>query len=103
MQNVQVVKTHKAFNKKLSILNNGFTHTVDIPWNKSNAEGPIWNELCANIIEVFGLPGDRYMSHPTPDNMTFYFKSEKDLLLCRVLISDKIWVKIIRNALHLPK
>lgn len=49
-----------------------------------------WNEVCADIIEVFGLPGDRFTSHPTADYMDFHFKSKKDVELCRILLSDKL-------------
>ena len=90
MQDAQIVKKHKAFNKKRDILNNGFTHLVTVPWKSNGIEAMPWNEVCANIIEVFGLPGGRFMSHATPDNLTFYFKSEHDALLCKVLISDKV-------------
>lgn len=87
---MQVVKKHKAFDKRKSILNDGFTHLVTLPWKSSGKEVTPWNDVCADIIEVFGLPGNRFMSHATPDSMTFYFKTEYDASLCKVLISDKI-------------
>ena len=66
----------------------GYVHLVRLPWTGQDSYW--WNEACADILEVFGLPGDRFTSHPTADYMDFYFKSEKDASLCRVLVSEKI-------------
>jgi hypothetical protein len=49
-----------------------------------------WNETCAMVIEVFGLPGDRYVYCPYMDHMTFNFKNEKDAALCKILLSERI-------------
>lgn len=48
-----------------------------------------WNQICADIMEVFGLPGGRYVSVPTEDYMEFTFNNPKDAELCRVLISHQ--------------
>ena len=37
-----------------------------------------WNEICAWVVEQFGLPGDRYVTHPNTDEMKFLFKNAKD-------------------------
>lgn len=63
-------------------------HIISVPWQ--GQKDYWWNEICADILEVFGLPGDRYTSHPTENKMDFYFKSEKDAQLCKILISDRI-------------
>ena len=61
---------------------------VRIPWqSQSNLW---WNETCALIVEHFGLPGDRFTSHPQEDEMSFLFKSEKDATMCRLLISERL-------------
>jgi hypothetical protein len=49
-----------------------------------------WNEICAMVVGVFGLPGHRYMYTPTMDYMVFEFKSEKDRQLCEILLSEYI-------------
>ena len=66
----------------------GRVHVVSIPWHSQS--GQWWNEACADVIEVFGLPGDRFTSHPSVDKMDFYFKSKKDADLCRILLSEKV-------------
>jgi hypothetical protein len=83
-----VENKHTKVDWKQSSINHGYVHEVTIPWN--NQTGKWWNESCADVIEVFGLPGDRFRSHPTMTFMAFYFKSEKDAALCRVLLSESI-------------
>jgi hypothetical protein len=40
-----------------------------------------WNEILARCVEVFGLPGDRYMTSANVDFMDFKFQDEQDRLL----------------------
>lgn len=61
---------------------------VYIYWD--NQKGFWWNETCAMVLEVFGLPGDRYTSHPDQDVMVFNFKNKKDADLCRILLSERL-------------
>lgn len=64
-------------------------HEVIIDWlPKQGVDW--WNETCATVLEVFGLPGDRFVYHPSEDFMTFTFKSTKDADLCRILLSEKL-------------
>ncbi len=61
---------------------------VNVPWkSQSNVW---WNEVCAKIIEQFGLPGDRYTSHPSESCMKFIFKNEQDAFMCKILISEAL-------------
>ena len=63
-------------------------NTVTVVWDNQN--GFWWNETCAIVLEVFGLPGDRYESHPSHDAMFFNFKNTKDAHLCRILLSERL-------------
>lgn len=49
-----------------------------------------WNDTCAMVIEVFGLPGNKFVYTPSEDFMTFTFKSKKDAYLCRILLSERL-------------
>lgn len=61
---------------------------IEVPWeSQSNVW---WNETCANVIEHFGLPGDRYTTEVSVDSMKFFFRTEQDALMCRLLISEDI-------------
>lgn len=65
-----------------------FDHSIRVDWNNQNNYW--WNETCTMVLEVFGLPGDRFMYHPNEDFMTFDFKSKKDADLCQILLSDRL-------------
>ena len=40
-----------------------------------------WNETCAEAIEMFGLPGDKYTTRMTPSDIEFWFREEKDAMM----------------------
>lgn len=63
-------------------------NTVTVVWN--NQHGYWWNETCAIVLEVFGLPGDRYQSTPDYHYMSFTFNNQKDADLCRILLSERL-------------
>ena len=62
---------------------------IVVPWHAGQS-GFWWNETCAMVIEVFGLPGDRFRYSPETDKMTFYFNTEEDAFICKMLLSDRI-------------
>jgi hypothetical protein len=47
-----------------------------------------WNEMCAQVVEQFGLPGDRYVTEVGLLEMAFIFKSPQDLLLFKLKWSE---------------
>lgn len=61
---------------------------IRIAW--TGQDGHWWNETCISVMEVFGLPGDRFTWHPYPNYMEFNFSKEKDAELCKILLSDKL-------------
>jgi hypothetical protein len=81
-----IVATSRVFctgSVKLSMNN-----IVTVPWqNQSNVW---WNQTCADIMEVFGLPGGRYQTEVSSKAMVFHFKNEKDAFMCRIMISDQL-------------
>jgi hypothetical protein len=64
-------------------------HEVIVDWRWQSGEF-WWNETCAMVVEVFGLPGNRFVYKPFEDFMTFTFKSKKDADLCRILLSERL-------------
>ena len=66
-----------------------FPYSVKVDWH--TGQGSIWwNETCALVLEVFGLPGNRFMYRPHMDYMVFEFASKKDENLCRILLSERL-------------
>lgn len=61
---------------------------INVLWqNQSNIW---WNETCAQIIDHFGLPGDRYTTEVSEESMKFFFINEHDAFMCRILISENL-------------
>lgn len=81
-------RKHRVFDTRISSKEAGYVYVVSLPW--CGQKEYWWNEVCADVLEVFGLPGDRFTSHPKIDQMDFHFKSQRDADLCRILISEKI-------------
>ena len=65
-----------------------FQYIVKVEWN--NESVPWWNECCAMVLEVFGLPGNRFIYRPFETHMEFQFANEKDQQLCKILLSERI-------------
>jgi hypothetical protein len=63
-------------------------HEIVVAWH--NQDNLWWNETCAMVLEVFGLPGNRFVYKPFEDFMTFTFKSKNDADLCRILLSERL-------------
>jgi len=61
---------------------------ICVPWTGQSTMW--WNEICARIIEHFGLPGDKYTTEVSEDNMKFFFNDEREALLCKIMISDQL-------------
>jgi hypothetical protein len=61
---------------------------IAVPW-KSQSD-VWWNETCAKIIEHFGLPGGKYTTEVSVNEMKFFFKNEKEAFLCRIMISEEL-------------
>ena len=64
----------------------------NFPWRSRivwapHAETP-WNEICAQVVEQFGLPGDRYVTEVGLLEMAFIFRDPQDLLLFKLKWSE---------------
>ena len=67
---------------------NAKDHEIVVAWH--NQDNLWWNETCAMVLGVFGLPGNMFVYKPFEDFMTFTFKSKKDADLCRILLSERL-------------
>ena len=75
------------FQKKETIVQTN-DYEIIVAWH--NQDNLWWNETCAMVLDVFGLPGNRFVYKPFEDFMTFTFKSKKDADLCRILLSERL-------------
>jgi hypothetical protein len=75
--------------------------TVRIPWSREHDNEYKWNEICIRAIKMFGLPGDRYVSHANVNHMDFVFKSNKDALMFaiehngQIVPDDEITIELV--------
>ena len=49
-----------------------------------------WSDLCAKVIDQFGLPGGRYSTEVCADWMSFKFLDEKDAFICKIMLSEHL-------------
>ena len=55
-----------------------YNHRVKISWTLGQDTEEWWNEVCAWALEEFGLPGNKFVTHPTSEYMYFDFKDKED-------------------------
>jgi hypothetical protein len=64
----------------------------DFPWRSRivwTSDSKLhWNEIGAQVIEQFGLPGDRYFTEVGLLEMAFIFRNPQDLLLFKLKWSE---------------
>lgn len=56
-----------------------YKYTVRIDWMVGDTVSG-WDKKCAQALELFGLPGHKFITHPTEDYMEFIFKDEVDAI-----------------------
>jgi len=61
-----------------------YLHGMILTWHDDYNEMSRWNEMLADIVQVFGLPGARYITDVDANNMTFWFRDHRDALLFRL-------------------
>jgi len=67
-----------------------FKYPVAVPWSPKTDTVTAWNEICAQGMELFGLPGDRYITDANVNDMTWWFASEHDALLMKLKFSEQL-------------
>ena len=67
-----------------------FKHPVVLPWQQDLDTVTAWNEVCAQAMEIFGLPGNRYITEANVNDMTWYFKDPKDALIMTLKFSERL-------------
>lgn len=67
-----------------------FKYPVAVPWSARLDTVSAWNEICAQGMEMFGLPGDRYITDANVNDMTWWFANEHDALLMKLKFSEQL-------------
>jgi len=64
-----------------------YTHRVRVALC-DNDNIPHWDEICIQAIELFGLPGGRYITDIGGNCMDWIFKDPKDALVFKLKFSE---------------
>jgi hypothetical protein len=67
-----------------------YKYPVVIPWSQTLDSITAWNEICAQGMEIFGLPGNKYVTEANVNDMTWYFRDPKDALLMTLKFSEHL-------------
>ena len=74
---------------RLCILqDDAFKYPVVVPWSARLDTVSAWNEICAQGMEMFGLPGHRYITDANVTDMTWWFRDEQDALIMTLKFSE---------------
>jgi hypothetical protein len=73
-----------------TLQDNDFKYPVVVPWSSRLDTVSAWNEICAQGMEMFGLPGGRYITDANVTDMTWYFKDPQDALLMTLKFSEQL-------------
>jgi hypothetical protein len=65
-----------------------YCYPVVIPWSAQLDTVTAWNEVCAQGMEMFGLPGGRYITEANVNDMTWWFSNEQDALIMTLKFSE---------------
>jgi hypothetical protein len=75
---------------KTILQDDAFKYPVVVPWSSKLDTVSAWNEICAQGMEMFGLPGERYITDANVTDMTWYFKDPHDALLMTLKFSEQL-------------
>ena len=73
---------------KLILREPEYCHHCTVPWTDRRNPMFYWDDLCANAVELFGLPGDRYITDISERSMTWSFRSDHDAVLFRLKFAE---------------
>ena len=51
---------------------------------------PHWDKICMEAMELFGLPGGRYITDLSDNSMDWIFRDQQDALLFKLKFSEVI-------------
>jgi hypothetical protein len=65
-----------------------FAYPVTVRWGRGSDTMDYWNGICVASIEMFGLPGDRFVTDIGPEAMTWSFRDDRDALIFKLKFSE---------------
>ena len=65
-----------------------FTHPVTVYWGRGDDTMDYWDKLCIASMEMFGLPGNRFVTDIAEDHMSWIFRDPKDAFIFKLKFSE---------------
>jgi hypothetical protein len=65
-----------------------FNYPVTVRWGRGADTMDYWDQLSIASIEMFGLPGDRFITDIGEHAMTWTFRDSRDALLFKLRFSE---------------
>ena len=80
----------KGISRTSTLKDEIFKYPVTIPWSSKLDTVTAWNEICAEGMELFGLPGNKYVTEANVNDMTWYFRDPRDALIMTLKFSEHL-------------
>ena len=65
-----------------------FAHPVTVYWGRGSDTMDYWDRLCIASIELFGCPGDKFITDISADRMVWIFRDPKDAFIFKLKFSE---------------
>lgn len=65
-----------------------YIYHCTIPWVDQQNSQYYWNALCADAMEIFGLPGARYITDISEQSMTWSFCNPQDAVFFKLKFGE---------------
>lgn len=80
----------KLTSSEFTLKNPNYTHHCKISWQPPHDNIVYWNQVCIGAVDLFGLPGQRYLTETNESDMTWSFACSQDALLFKLKFSEAI-------------
>ena len=74
--------------RKTTLKDPEFNYPVRVKWGRGADTMEYWDQLSIASIEMFGLPGDRFITDIGAEAMTWTFRDDRDALLFKLKFSE---------------
>jgi len=65
-----------------------FAYPVTVYWGSGADTMDYWDRLCIASIEMFGCPGDKFITDISADRMIWAFRNPKDAFIFKLKFSE---------------
>ena len=65
-----------------------YTYPVTVALSMYRNDIPYWDKICIEAMELFGLPGGRYITNIGGNSMDWIFRDQQDALLFKLKFSE---------------